>query len=158
MQILMSVCGLPLMTQLPRLSALIAKGETENAWVLFIKRHLIGLAAMIISVLILWKFGGVLLNMVGSKSQLLDSAPLLFMGFIYILEFNHGYCAVFIMCRNEVPFVWAASLSGIAICLGGAFFSETHGVWGLLGTVFVVQLAWNNWWCPLLALKMRYHK
>ena len=151
MQFLMVVCGLPISTQLPRLARMMAAGETREAWSFFLKRHLLGLGAMAVGVLGLWLVGDILLEAIGSKSRLLAGPFLLFMGLIYVLEFNHGYCATLVMTRNEVPFVWAATLSGLAICAGGGMLSEAYGLWGLLGTVFVVQAAWNNWWVPLLA-------
>ncbi len=151
MQFMMVVCGLPITTQIPRLARMMAAGETREAWSFFLKRHLIGLSAMVLGVLGLWLLGDRLLEAIGSHSRLLAGPFLLFMGLIYILEFNHGYCATLVMTRNEVPFVWAATLSGLAICAGGGMLSEAYGLWGLLGTVFVVQGSWNNWWVPLLA-------
>ena len=151
MQLLMMVCGLPVTTQIPRISRWMATGETQRAWRFFLRRHLLGLTAMILGVLGLWLLGDRLLAMLGSKSRLLEGSFLLFMGLIYVLEFNHGYCATLVMTRNEVPFVWAATLSGVAICALGGFTSQAYGLAGLLWTVFLVQAAWNNWWVPLLA-------
>jgi O-antigen/teichoic acid export membrane protein len=151
MQFLMVVCALPVTTQIPRISQWMATGETQQAWRFFLRRHLLGLSAMILGVLGLWLLGDRLLMMLGSKSRLIEGSFLLFMGLIYVLEFNHGYFATLVMTRNQVPFVWAATLSGLAICLGGGLLSERFGLWGLLGTVFVVQATWNNWWVPWYA-------
>lgn len=151
MQTLMVVCGLPVTTQVPKLARWMAAGEARQAWRFFVRRHLLGLSAMAAGVVVLWLLGDRLLLLYGSQSTLLPGPALLFMGLIYLLEFNHGYCATLVMTRNEVPFVWAATLSGAAICIGGGLLSPRYGVWGLLSTVFIVQASWNNWWVPWLA-------
>ncbi len=151
MQVLMIVCGLPVSTQVPKLARWMAAGEPRQAWSYFLRRHFLGLGALMIGVLGLWLLGDRFLARMGSHSTLLPGPLLLFMGLIYVLEFNHGYCATLVMTRNEVPFVWAATVSGVVICVGGGVLVQTFGLWGLLGTVFVVQAAWNNWWVPWLA-------
>ena len=146
MQVLMVVCGLPVTTQVPRLARWMAAGETGQAWRFFLRRHLLGLAALTTGI------AGLLL-LYGSQSTLLPGPALLFMGLIYLLELNHSQFAALIMTSNRVPFVWAATVSGGAICLGSGLFAGSFGLWGLLGTVFVVQAAWNNWWVPWWAWK-----
>lgn len=153
MQLLMTVCGLPVTTQMPKIARWMAEGETSQAWRFFLRLHLLGLGGMAVGVVVLSGFGPTLLNLYGSDNTLLPGPALLFMGFIYLLEFNHAYFATLILSRNEVPFVWAATISGAAICVGGWLFSGPFGVWGLLGTVFIVQFSWNNWWSPVYALR-----
>ncbi len=89
----------------------------------------------------------------GSHNTLLPGPLLLFMGLIYVLELNHVYFATLVMTRNEVPFVWVATISGMAICGDGGLLVQTFGHWCLLGNAFVVQAARNNWWVPWLAIR-----
>jgi hypothetical protein len=151
MQFLMVVCGLPVTTQVPRIARWMAAGESREAWRFFLRRHLLGLSGMAAGVLLLWLWGDRLLVFARVQSTLLPANALLFMGLIYLLEFNHGHFATLVMTRNTVPFVWLATVSGALIFIGGWIFCPRYGLWGLLGVVFVVQAGAANWWVPWLA-------
>ena len=151
MQILMTICALPVTTQAPKLARMMAAGDPRGAWNFFLWRHAIGLVGMLGGIAFLCLWGPATLRMIGSDSSLLPAGFVLFLGVICFLEFNHSGFALLVMARNEVPFVWSASISGVAIAILGGWWSKVFGVSGLLSAVCVVQLVWHNWWVPWLA-------
>lgn len=101
-------------------------------------------------------FGSMVIKLIGSKTQLLDIKYLLFM-FIYLfLEFNHGQIfSTFITTKNEIPFVKPALISGACIVILSIVFVKKFnmGIFGLMLSQFLVQIAYNNWKWPYVVLK-----
>lgn len=96
-----------------------------------------------------------LLEVIGSNSRLLPVGTLLVLGVVYFLEWNHSTFATLITLSNRVPFVKASILSGGAIVIL-SFLSVWLTPLGILGLILaqgMVQLAYNNWYWPQLALQ-----
>lgn len=101
-------------------------------------------------------FGALMLQAIGSNTPLPGRALLSFMFFYMFLEFNHGSLfASFITTKNEVPFVPAALWSGFFIIVFSLLFVKyTHfGLFGLVLSQCLVQLAYNNWKWPYVVLR-----
>ncbi|MFL7011092.1 O-unit flippase-like protein [Enterovibrio norvegicus] len=104
----------------------------------------------------------VLFNLVGREILLLlnADAPVLGATFfylcfvIYLLELNHVVSAMCITTANQVPFVKSGIVSGIAICACSIAIAPVLGIWGLLLSQALVQLAYNNWKWPLYLSKL----
>ena len=96
-----------------------------------------------------------ILNIFGSKTQLIERPVLIFMLIIYFLESNHSIFATMITTKNEVPFAGAAIYSGLSISLLSFIFlkNTNWGVVGVLTSQFIVQLLYNNWKWPYVVLK-----
>jgi O-antigen/teichoic acid export membrane protein len=99
-----------------------------------------------------------LLELLKSNTTILPSTMLLVMGMMIFLEIVHTMAATVIASSNQVPFVKAAILSGIAICIGTIICFEYVGlsIWWLIMTQFIVQLSYNNWKWPLLVYRRYY--
>ena len=83
----------------------------------------------------------------------LSPSALLVFGIIIFLELNHSIFGLFITASNRVPFYKAALLSGAAILSFSAVLVGELGVWSLILVQGGVQLAYNNWRWPLVAMK-----
>jgi O-antigen/teichoic acid export membrane protein len=105
-----------------------------------------GVAALLV-------MGQPLLNIAGSQSQLLPSPQLLILGVIILLELNHAMAGTYLTTRNKVPFVSAAIISGTTISVLSLLTVHLFGIWGLIAVQGLVQLAYNNWRWPTLAMK-----
>lgn len=114
----------------------------------------------LLSALGLVALGAPLLNLLGSKTELLPREVLAFMTFMYFLELNHSVAAGVIVTGNKVPFVKAALISGILICIFSLLSVKftNLGLWGLLVAQFVVQLGFNNWKWPMVVYREIYLK
>lgn len=101
------------------------------------------------TVMLLW-LGTPLIRWVGGQTELLSVPLLAWIGLMMLLELNHSLAAGVIVTGNQVPFVKPALLSGAAIVLM-SWIGLKYGGFGvgwLIGSQFVVQLAYNNWQWP----------
>lgn len=90
------------------------------------------------------------LKLIGSNSTLLPRVPLLILGIILFLEWNHSTFAHLITLSNRVPFLVPSLISGISIVVLSflsAMFTNL-GVLGLILSQGVIQLLYNNWVWP----------
>lgn len=103
------------------------------------------------TVMLLW-LGTPLIRWIGGQTELLSVPLLTWIGLMMLLELSHSLAAGVIVTGNHVPFVKPALLSGAAIVLlswVGLKYGGFDVAW-LIGSQFVVQLAYNNWqwpWC-----------
>lgn len=95
-------------------------------------------------------FGPFALRIIGSHAELPSQNIVLMFLIVTLLENNHSLFATFITIGNEVPFVKAALLSGVIICIGDLIVLQftSLGIWGLVVVQGIVQLAFNNWYWP----------
>ena len=105
-------------------------------------------------------FGELLLTMIQSNINLLPLNLLMFMAIFLFLENNHSMFSTFITSENRVPFVYAAIISGISVFLLSIIsVNYTHlGLFGLLFSQAIVQLAYNNWKWPVEVIKKHNFK
>lgn len=102
--------------------------------------------------------GTSLIRWIGGQTELLPVSLVVWTGIMMLLELSHSLAAGVIVSGNNVPFVKPALLSGFAIMLlswvglkyGG------YGVAWLIGSQFMVQLAYNNWKWPLVIYQNYY--
>lgn len=157
LQMLTAVVGvsqLPMQVAMPRLiAARVARdGPTlrrmfATAMAMFIALFVAGALVVVIAV-------PELLQLIGSRVALLPLATLALLALVMLLEGIHSNAAFFITTGNDVPFVRAAILSGVAVAA-----STTLVGWLGLGSAAMilcqgaVQLAYNNWRWPTLAWK-----
>lgn len=109
----------------------------------------------IIGLLIIILFGDCLLELIKSKSTLLNRNILIFLSIIIFLEQNHSSFATVITLSNNVPFVKSSLLSGLAIVTLGYIVLRftSYGLFGLIIIQGFVQLVYNNWYWPSIVLK-----
>ncbi len=104
----------------------------------------------LIGSIIILLFANRMLSLVGSKTSLLPNAQVFVLLVIIYLETNHSNCGTLITTKNVVPFVKPALISGIGILLL-SLLSVTYldfGLWGMIASQGLVQLAYNNWKWP----------
>jgi O-antigen/teichoic acid export membrane protein len=110
------------------------------------------------TVILLW-MGMPIIRWFGGQTGLLSVPLMAWVGLMMLLELNHSLAAGVIVTGNQVPFVKSALLSGAAIVFL-SFIGLKYGGFGvawLIGTQFVVQLAYNNWKWPWLVYSEFYH-
>lgn len=131
---------------LPKLNQL-AKNPSEQ-FRLFCFSNLIALSFYLLGATILILFGHYGLTLMNSKTELVSHWQVATLLFIYLLEVQHSNYATMITTGNKVPFVGAAIYSGVAIVVLSIVLLQftTLGIWGLIVSQGVVQLAYNNWY------------
>jgi len=155
LQLLMAVNGvaqMPMQVMMPRLvAARVERNHHQLRQMFFVSMILF---------IVLFALGGIfvllavpkLLYLIHSKVVLLTFATLSLLAIVLMLEGFHTNAAFFITTANEVPFVRAALLSGVAVAATATIAGWSGaGVASIILCQGVVQLAYNNWRWPLLA-------
>jgi O-antigen/teichoic acid export membrane protein len=140
--------------QMPKMNALQANGDNESLRSLFSSAVMLSWAIYILGTLLLIFVGVPLLGYLHSNTTLLALPWLLLLSVILLLEMNHALSAMYITTLNHVPFVPAAVFSGLGIVILGTLFVtySRFGIGGLLMAQGIVQLSYNNWKWPSVAL------
>jgi O-antigen/teichoic acid export membrane protein len=90
------------------------------------------------------------------KPNLEISVPIfLFMAWYAFFENNQSIFCLYISASNRIPFMTPTLLSGLAIVIFSYILVKEMklGIWGLLLSQSIVQLSYNNWKWPFLAMK-----
>jgi O-antigen/teichoic acid export membrane protein len=146
-----SVAQLPMQVAIPKMVQLRVVQDIAGLRSLFIRRQAFLLLVFVSGALFVVVAGQPLLDLVGSRVQLLAAPLLLLLSLVLLLETNHSACGLVITTANHVPFVAPALISGLAVA-ALASFAAWYGL-GVAGVILaqgVVQLAYNNWKWPLL--------
>jgi O-antigen/teichoic acid export membrane protein len=140
--------------QMPKMNALQASGDKEGLRSLFSSAVILSLVIFILGTLALIFVGVPLLGIWKSNTKLLPIVWLCLLALILFLEMNHNLSAMYITTLNHVPFVPAAVMSGLSIVLLSTLLVNYTGlgIGGLLIAQGMVQLSYNNWRWPAVAL------
>lgn len=144
-----------LQAHLPRINILQASGQRDKLRQLYGKASLIAFAIYAVATIILITVGPMALVNLSRNTRLIDTYPLIFCGLFYFFELNNGISGAYLASTNRIPFVKAIVVSGVAIaCLSTILCLTTDlGIWSLLLSQAIVQLAYNDWKWPAEAVK-----
>jgi len=161
-QILLTISGVAnviLNLNMPRLSGDQIRGRQDRVLESFGKSLASAWLIFIIASVFFIVFGGEMLQVIGSRTHLLSTSLMVVFAVVMFLEMNHSLCAAYLTTHNEIPFVRAALLSGFGIVIVSiTLVTVLHfGVWGLVLSQGMVQLAYNNWKWPIDAAKRMQH-
>lgn len=140
--------------QLPRMNAIQVKQSREELREVFGAILIVSWGLFLSGTWFFLTLGDWVLAIIGSKTQLLPLGPMVFLAMVMLLELNHSVSATYLTTTNHVPFVAAALWSG----LGVTFLTVTLmtltglGVWALIVGQGIVQLVYNNWKWPIMAI------
>jgi len=153
--ILSSVSAMIFSLNLPKLNALQNVSDKVGLRLVFYRSLLITHTLYFLGAIFLIFLGIPLLEMISSNTRLVNTSILLLMLVMYQLELNHSMCATYLTTLNKVPFMYAALISGGVIVFSGLMLSNftTIGILGLVFSQFLIQLAYNNWYWPMLTFR-----
>ena len=99
--------------------------------------------------------GGWILDMLGSKTQLLTGGLLLFLTIHYYLESNMVNATEYLLAKNEVPFYKRYLVSGFfTIVLLFLFLDYFNlGLWGIIAAPMLSQMLLQYWNWPYVVFK-----
>lgn len=143
-------------THLPEFNNLRICNKMEELKNKFSKNIVISWIMYIILSLIIILFGELLLGILGKQSILPNKIYLTVFSIQAFLVFNHGdLFSPIITTKNEIPFTLPTLLTGmsVGICSFVFVYIFKLGIWGLLFSNFICQIAYNNWKWPYEVLK-----
>lgn len=149
-----AVSQLPMQVAMPRLVAARVEGQRVQLRGMYLAA-MSGYAALyFIGALLVVLLVPVLLDLINSRVALLPLPILALMAVIMMLEGFHSNAAFFITTGNDVPFVGAALISGLAVAGSTTVVGWLgYGIAAMIACQGLVQLAYNNWRWPTLAWK-----
>jgi O-antigen/teichoic acid export membrane protein len=139
--------------KLPLANQLRPEGRLTDIADIWVHRTRLSILVYIIGALVIvfgLNFG---LQLVGSHTAALPSAPLAFACLICGLEMHHVLYAGLVFSENQNPFVAPALISGLATVVLSVILTPKLGVWGLLLSQGIVQASFNNWWTIYRAIR-----
>jgi O-antigen/teichoic acid export membrane protein len=141
--------------QLPKMNSMQAIGNRNELLKLYSSSVVAGAMLVLFGFLSLIVLGDWILMFFNSKTPLLPIDLLTIMGVVILLEVHHSTSATYLTTCNDVPFLRASLVSGLAVAL----FSFVLVKWGGLGVVGliagqgIVQALFNNWYWPMTAMR-----
>lgn len=147
--VLLSLSSVWVTVSLPRLNQLRATNSQSSVINLFIRQHRLSLLTFLAGAIVLLVGGVSLLKLINAQTALLSTPYLSVLLLINFLELNHGAHGSLVLTENKNPFVFPSLLTGIANLFLGIILVAHLGIWGIILSQGLVQLAFNNWW-PIL--------
>ncbi len=115
----------------------------------------LGLSVFIAGTVFLGLFGNSVLGLFQSiDTRFVPLSILAIIAITEILDLHASYHATIYTSTNHVPFVLPATISGALIIAIGFFTLPIYGLLGIVVTKFVVQWFMNNWYAPMLSLRL----
>jgi len=139
--------------KLPLINQLRVAGSFEEITRLFATRMRLVVASFFAGSLAIFFLAPPVLQLLGSRTELLPPPLLGALLLIQFLEMHHSQYASLVLTENRNPFLRPALLSGVLIVAASVLLAPRLGVWGLLLSAGVVQLCFNNWWPVLRGIR-----
>ena len=151
--VLLSLACVASQIQIPYISSLQIKKNLQTIVPAVGETLIISIAVFVMGLLVVIFLGDNILLLIGSKVPMLPRHLLIFFGIIVLLELIHTIFATYLTTLNKIPFVFSSLISGVAVVILSSTLVEPLGLLGLILSQGIVQLLYNNWKWPQLALK-----
>ncbi|EKP0297377.1 oligosaccharide flippase family protein [Aeromonas veronii] len=153
--IIMTLANQLMALQLPKMNSLQAAGKINELKNLYSSSVLVAFILLISGFTGLTLLGEPILALIGSETKLINSQLLALLGVVLLLETHHSISATYLTTTNQVPFLKAALVSGVGVTIlsYALVYWGDLGVTGLIIGQGVVQLFFNNWYWPKVAMQ-----
>jgi O-antigen/teichoic acid export membrane protein len=153
--LIISLGGIWIGTYYPKINLYRVNNNINGVKRLYMKARLNMFLSFAICGLGLILVGPPLLELIKSKTQLLPTMMIGVFLIISYLDANQGLATTMLLTKNEVPFVKAVLLTGVAtVCMLYISLQYTNlGIWGMIICSGIAQLAYQDWKWPLLVGK-----
>jgi hypothetical protein len=151
---LLNIARAPFYSNVPKIYQLAAEKNTMLLRKKSSEYMFIGFAVLIAGSLGLVFFGDTLLGVLNIETRFVPFAVFAIIAITEILDLHASFHATIYTSTNHVPFVLPATISGALIIGIGFLTLPAYGVLGIVVTKFVVQWFMNNWYAPMLSLRL----
>ena len=141
--------------QLPKMNSMQAIGNRNELLKLYSSSVVAGIVIVSCAFLTLMLFGDWVLASFNAKTPLLSLDLLAVFGIVILFEVHHSTSATYLTTCNDVPFLRASLVSGVAVTVLSFVFVKWGGlgVAGLIAGQGIVQALFNNWYWPMTAMR-----
>lgn len=150
---LYGLCNVWLAVKLPQINALRQQNRTAEIIEVFSRRVRLTLLCYAAGTVAIVFIAPTAIHLIKSRTSLIATGPLAALALFRLLELHHSMYAFLILTENENPFLKSSLISGAAIVVAAMILTPYCGIWGLILSMGVVQLCFNNWWPVLRGLK-----
>jgi O-antigen/teichoic acid export membrane protein len=153
--ILSSISGVYLNTYLPKLNASRIRGELDYVKKIYVRAIYVQIFVFVVLGGFVLLFSSSLMNIIGSKTNMLNWQLTLTLFVISFLESNHSMAGTIIMTGNIVPFHKASIAAGFSALILSILFLGYFKM-GVIGVILAGGLSqiYNNWRWPYEAKKI----
>jgi len=151
--LLFGLCNVWVIVKLPAINALRLQGRNDEIVNVFARRVRLTLLCYLAGTLVIIFVAPMVLPWVRSNTHLMATGPLAALALFRLLELHHTMYAMLVMSENQNPFLKSSLISGAAIVIASLILTPMYGLWGMILSMGVVQLCYNNWWPVLRALQ-----
>ena len=153
--IVAGLAGVYYQSYVPKLAEYRVKHDLRQLKITYIRSVFMQVVVYVVGGVGLLLLGNWFLGVIGSETRFLPASMLVAVLFISLLEKNHALAAGFLMAKNEIPFFKASLISGAAtVLLLWFMLGYLHwGMWGMILTPGIAQLAYQNWKWPMVLIK-----
>lgn len=141
-------------TYYPKITQLRINNNIKQLKHVYIISKIIMLVIFIFGASALFFTGEFIMEMMSSKTPILNQQLLIIMCVVSLLETNHGIDGGILLTKNEVPFFKAALVAGVLTLIFLIIFLYLNfGVLSLIIAPGIAQLLYQNWKWPLTVIK-----
>ena len=151
--ILFSLCNVWLAVKMPAINALRLQNHNEKIANVFACRLRLTLLSYVGGSMVILFAAPIVLHWLGSKTPLIPFDQMAGLLLIRFLELHQTQYSLLILTENHNPFLKPSLITGAATLIMSLVLTPFWGVWGLLISMGVVQLAFTDWWPVFRALK-----
>lgn len=144
----------PFYTNVPTIYELAATKDMQGLREKTARYIFIGLGVMVSGFLVMGFLGNPVLELLKIETRFIPLTIFAIIAVTEILDLHASFHATLYTSTNHVPFVLPATISGALIILLGFIAMPRYGLIGIVGTKFVIQFLFNNWYAPTLSLKL----
>lgn len=150
----LNIARAPFYTNVPKIYSLAAEKNILQLRKKASEYMFLGFAVLLAGSVVLLFSGNYLLDLLGIETRFVPLTIFAIIIVTEILDLHSSFHATVYTSTNHVPFVLPATISG-ALIVGIGFMSlPAYGILGIVVTKFVVQWFINNWYAPMLSLRL----
>jgi len=150
------MAGIYTTTYLPQIASFRISQNHSAIKKIYIKGEVFLISTYLIGGTFLLFFGKILLNILGSQTQIMPIMILATALVISLLETNHSIAGSILLSKNEVPYFKASIIAGfttvLLLLLFLNFFHDLR-LWALILAPGIAQIVYQNWKWPTVVAK-----
>lgn len=150
---LFGLCNVWVAVKLPFINTLRLQGRNDEIVNLFARRMRLTILSYVAGALVIIFLAPWVLHWMKSKTPLISPEQLAVLALIRLLELHHTAYTMLVLSENYNPFLKSSLILGVVVVVVSLVLTPICGVWGVILSMGLVGLCFNNWWPVLRALR-----
>jgi hypothetical protein len=151
---ILNIARAPFYTNVPKIYSLAAQKDLKELRKKSSEYMFLGFSVMVAGLAFIILLGNPSLKLLNIETRFVPATILILIAITEILDLHASFHATIYTSTNHVPFVLPSTISGGLILLAGFLVLPTQGLLGIVLAKFLIQFLVNNWYAPLLSLRL----